>query len=199
MIIAAEILNGYPVLSLHVSGQIASVTEIIVDPNDLKVVAFRVAGPEVGGEVGEYLRENDVREFSDLGMVVNSLDEFVNPDDVIKLGKIIELNFDLIGMKVETKKGTKLGKVTGYMVNTNGWLVQTLIVQRPLVKSFLDPELVIWRSEVVKIDDYKIIVKDEEDKIRSRASKEDFIPDFVNPFRKPQIAAAGAEADATAE
>ena len=31
--------------------------------------------------------------------------------------------------------------------------------------------------------DYKIIVKDEEKVLKRRAEKEDFIPNFVNPFR----------------
>ena len=35
--------------------------------------------------------------------------------------------------------------------------------------------------------DYKIIFKDEEEKIRKKAVKEDFIPNFVNPFRKPDL------------
>lgn len=184
MLIDAQRLIGYPILSLHVGGMIARVAEAIVDPNDLKVIAFRLEGARIGGEVGEYLQTQKVREFSQLGMVVDSEDDFVNYDDVVSLKKILDLNFTLNDKKIESKKGSKLGKLSGYVVNTNGFMVQQLIVQRPLMKSFLDPELVIGRSEVYRVTDDKIIVKDEEDKIRKRALKEDFVPNFVNPFRK---------------
>ena len=50
----------------------------------------------------------------------------------------------------------------------------------------VDPELIIPRKEIVEVNDYKIIVKDEEEKIRKKAVKEDFIPNFVNPFREPE-------------
>ncbi len=183
----ARLLNC-PVLSLHVSGMIAKTSEAIIDPHDLKIIGFYVVGPEVGdGEHGDILQVHDIREFSELGMVIDSIDELVNADDVIKLQKIINLNFTLIGKKVETKKKTKLGKVIGYTANPDNYMIQQLIVQRPLMKSFLDPELLISRSEVINIDDEKITVRDEEQKIRERALKEDFVPNFVNPFREPQL------------
>ena len=88
-------------------------------------------------------------------------------------------------MKVESKKGAKLGKVSRYLVNTENFMVQQFVVQRPFMKSFLDPELLIGRSEITKVTNDKIIVKDEEDKIKKGVAREDFVPNFVNPFRKP--------------
>ncbi|MBR5621307.1 hypothetical protein IKW75_02395 [Candidatus Saccharibacteria bacterium] len=193
MLINANDLLNKPILSLHMGGMIAKTSEIIVDPDNLKVVAFKVYGPEVGGEFGEYLQEKDVREYSPLGMVIDSIDEFVNETDVVKLEKVLKLNFSLNGMKVVTKKGTKLGKVSGYTINTDNFMVQQLIVQRPILKAFVDPELIIGRSEVVKITDTEIVVKDEESKIRANATHEDFIPNFVNPFREQRLSTADSQ------
>lgn len=183
MIIDSTRLLNYPVLSIHVGGMIAKTTSLIIDPNDLRIVGFQLDGPEVGGDNGTILQVKDVREFSNIGMVVDSIDEFVSPGDVIKLDEILNLNFELIGKKVESKKGSKIGKVSGFTVNTENFMVQQFVVQRPVMKSFLDPELLIGRSEIEKVTDDKIIVKDEEEKIRKRALKEDFVPNFVNPFR----------------
>ena len=184
-------LIGCPVLSLHVGGRIASVSELIIDPDNLKIIACRVEGPLVGREVGEILLMESVREFSRLGMIVDSADEFVEPDEVIRVKKILELNFHLPGLKVEAKNGAKLGKVSDFTLEPSSWQVQQLIVQRPLVKAFLDPELTIPRSRIEEINDYKIIIKDETDKpkAKARASKTDFVPGFVNPFREPDFAA----------
>ncbi len=194
MLIDATKLLSAPVLSLHMGGMIAKTTEIIVDPDSLKVVAFKVSGPETGnGEIGEYLQVKDVREYSPIGMVIDSSDDFVDMGDVVKLKKVLELNFSLDGMRVVTKKGTRLGKVANYTINTDGFLVQQLIVQRPFLKSFVDPELTIGRSEIVKISDTEIVVKDEEAKIRTNATREDFVPNFVNPFREPNLSTADSQ------
>ncbi len=188
MLVSSEHLINYPVLSLHTSGMIARTSEIIIDPNTLKIVGFFVTGPETGnGEFGDILQVNDIREFSNIGMVIDSIDELVSANDVVKLQKILNLNFSLIGKKVESKKGTKLGKVVNYTFSPDDYSICQLLVQRPLMKSFIDPELTISRNEIVNIDDDKIIVKDEEKKIRERATKEDFVPNFVNPFREPRL------------
>lgn len=190
MLIDAAKLINYPILSLHMTGMIAKTDKLIIDPNDLSVLAFKIYGPEINGETGDYLKTEDVREFSELGMVVDSSDDFVTSEDVIKLKQVLELNFNLENMKVETRKGNLLGRVSGFTVNTSGFYVQQLVVQRPFFKSFMDPELLISKNEVVKITDDKIIVKDEESKIRQRAIREDFVPNFVNPFREPRLSTA---------
>lgn len=194
MLIDATKLLDAPILSIHLGGMVAKTREIVIDPDSLKVVAFKVYGPEIGnGEIGEYLQVKDVREYSPLGMIIDSSDEFIDTNDVVKLKNVLELNFSLDGMKVVTKKGTRLGKVSGYTVNTDNFMVQQLIVRRPILKSFVDPELTIGRSEIAKISDTEIIVKDEEAKIRTNATREDFIPNFVNPFREPNLSTADSQ------
>ena len=171
-------------------GRIAEVTGVIIDPDKLKVAAFYVDGPEVGREAGNILQSKDVREYSSIGMIVDSSDEFINEDDVIALQKIIEIGFSLEGKIVETRKGTRLGRVTEYTVDSDGFIIQQLVVRRPLLKSFMDPELLISRSEIVKVTDDKVVVRDEESKIRKKAATEDFVPNFVNPFREPKLSTA---------
>ena len=187
MLIDGSKLNNFPVLSLHVGAPIAHTTSQVIDPNNLKLIAFHLSGREVGGENGTILETRDVREFSHLGMIIDSSDDFVNPGDVIKLDKILKLNFSLIGLKVETKKKSHLGKVIDYVIDTDTFEVRQIIVKRPLIKSLNDSELVISRKEIVEVNDYKIIVKDEEETIKKKAIKEDFVPNFVNPFREPDF------------
>ena len=124
-----------------------------------------------------------------VNMIVDSIEDFVSHGDVIKLDKVMELNFELNGLKVETKHGTKLGKIIDYIVDTETFTVHQLVVKRPVIKALVDPELIIPRKEIVEVNDYKIIVKDEEEKIRKRATREEFVPNFVNPFREPDFSA----------
>ena len=192
MLLLGSNLTGYPILSLHVGGEIARVSKPIIDPENLKIVAFRVLGPSTGKEVGDILMTDGVRETSDIGMIVDSVDDFVRSGEVVRLDKVLELNFDIIGLKVITKKGTKLGKVSDYMVNPENFEISQIVVQRPFFKALNDPELWIGRSEIVEINDERIIVKDEEAKIQQKIVK-DFTPDFVNPFRKQPAVQAQME------
>lgn len=193
MLVAASRLIGTPILSMQASGQIASISSAIVDPTSLKIVGFFLAGPLVNKAAANILDVSSIREYSRYGMVIDSIDELVEPDDVIKISKVLELNFELLDLKVETKKGSKLGKVSDYIVTDDNFTVQQIIVKRPLIKSFMDPELTIPRKEIIEVNDYKIIVKDEEKIIKEKAEKEEFIPNFVNPFRKNEQDLSPAE------
>lgn len=191
MLVYASKLIGTPILSVQSAGPIGAIADSIVDPNSLKILAFYISGPLVKNT--NILDAKSIREYSKYGCVVDSIEDLAEKDDIIKVSKIIDLNFSLIGLKVETKKGTKLGKVIDFTITPDDFSVQQIVVKRPLVKSFLDPELIIPRAEIVEVTDYKIIVKDEEKVIKARAEKEDFIPNFVNPFRKTEQDLAPAD------
>lgn len=184
MLIEWSRLINVPILSLRAGGAVAWTESLIVDPDSLKIAGFKLRGPEVSRTGENILDVRSVREYSHMGMVVDSEEEFVGKDDIIKLGKIIDLNFEMIGLKVETRKKSKIGKVVGFTVFDNDFSIQQIIVKRPVFKSLTDSELIISRKEIVSVDDYKIVVKDEEKTLKSRSEKEDFIPNFVNPFRK---------------
>ena len=185
MLIYNSRLLNMPVLSVQESGKIGIISNTIVDPDTLKIIAFRVKGA-LGPDGGNVLDANSIREYSEFGLVIDAADELVKDDDIVKIKNVLELNFSLLGLKVETKKGSKLGKVLDFTVTDDNFSVAQIIVKRPTVKSFFDSELVIPRAEIVEITDYKIIVRDEEKVIKERALKEDFVPNFVNPFRKSE-------------
>ena len=194
MLITGSRLAGIEVLSLHLGGPIARTVEPVIDPNELKIVAFTLAGPQVGGENGDILETKSVREFAGAGMIVDSIDELVRREDVIRLDEVMKLNFRLMGLKVETKGGKKLGKVEDYTVDPTTFQIMQIVVRRSAFRGFLDPELIIGRSQIVEVDDYRIIVKEADEKSLKRASSKDFVPNFVNPFRQePSFAPARSQ------
>lgn len=199
MLIYGSSLKGRAILSLHIAGEIARVVEPIIDPNDLKVIALRVEGPLIRGDVGDTLPIDSIREISHLGFIVDSIDELVDGEDIVHIRDILKLHFNLVGLKVVTKKKSKLGKVSDFTIDATSWETQQLVVQRPVVKSIIDPELMIPRSQIVEIDDYQVIIKDEHEKPKSKVSSKsavaDFTPNFINPFRKPDFAPDAKQLD----
>ena len=137
---------GTPILSVQAGGPIATIKSAIIDPNDLKILGFHLEGPLVNRAEARILDVRSIREYSQLGMVIDNIEELVAPDDVIKIQNVLELNFDLINLKVRTKKGTKLGHIIDYTLTSEDFIVQQIIVRRPLVKSLVDPELTISRK-----------------------------------------------------
>lgn len=181
MLIEGSKLLNYPILSLHTASKIAEVKALIIDPNFLKIVAFEINAASSKQRL--FLETASVREFSKMGMIVDSDEEFVEADDVIKLKEMIELGFTLENMKVLSKKKTMLGRVEDFIVTTDDFRVMQLIIKRPIYKSLIDPELVIGRSEIHEINDTEIIVKSEESTIMKKSGALDFVPNFVNPFK----------------
>lgn len=181
MLIEGSKLLNYPILSLHTASKIAEVKALIIDPNFLKVVAFEIN--VASSKQCLFLETASVREFSKMGMIVDSDEEFVEQGDVIKLKEMIELGFTLENMKVLSKKKTMLGRVEDFIVTTGDFRVMQLIIKRPIYKSLIDPELVIGRSEIHEINDTEIIVKSEESTIMKKSGALDFVPNFVNPFK----------------
>lgn len=181
MLLAGSRLIDAPVLGLQTGSELARTTRPIIDPAKLEILAYELNGPLLDLHPS-LLRIADVREFSDIGIIVDSSDEFVTPDDIIKLGEIYNLHFDVMGMHVIDEKRRKLGKVTSYTIDTTGFLIQQLSVKRPFLKSFNDTELLIHRSQITEINDNAIVVHSQakipEPVVSSVRSA------YVNPFRK---------------
>ena len=119
-------------------------------------------------------------------MIIDSDEELLNVGDVVKIDEMVKLNFQPINFKVKTQNKTNVGTVIDYTVDVNDFYIQQLTVKRPILKSFIDPELTINRSEILEINDEAIIVKDElaKQKGREKLEQEEFVPNFVNPFRQ---------------
>ena len=193
LMVGSQLLN-FPVLSLHVGGAVAYTKRAIIDPTDLKIMAYTMEGPALKNdpEIGDILDLNDVREVSNQGFIVDSTDVFAFRDEMVKLDEIIELEFDVIGLKVFDDTGKKIGKVVDYTLDTSTFMIYQLIVQRQVMASLIDPQLTINRSQIVEIDDFKVTIKNGKSEVKvkkeDKETPEDFVPNFVNPFRKPSHA-----------
>lgn len=192
MVIEGSSLLNSSILSLHTANEIGKVKALIIDPNYLKIVAFEIDGNGVIGD-NKYLEVQSVREISKMGMIIDSIDELISHDDVVKLGEIIDLGFVMFGMKVVSRKKHLLGRVEDFIVATDTFQIMQMIVKRPVLKSFIDPELIIGRSEIYEINDSQIIVKSEENKIREKPSTKDFVPNFINPFKNGKYIAPNSD------
>lgn len=180
MLISGTDLIGTAILSLQTGTELAHTARAIINPHSLSIVAYEVEGPKLD-QTPSLLRTDDIRELSNIGIIIDSSDEFVSPDDIIKLSHIYELQFELINKPVIDEKRKKIGKVAEYNLESDGFIIQQLIVRRPLLQSFNDPELIIHRSQIIEITDAAIVIK-------SKATANQPLPktsrNYSNPFRQ---------------
>jgi len=182
MLLLGSRLIGTPIMGLQTGTKLAATKAPIIDPSNLKIVAYEVDGPLLA-EHPSFIRIADVRELSDVGMIIDSNDEFVGAKDVVALQKIYELDFNLIGLTVIDEIGHKLGKVDDYSLDTDSFIIQQLNVKRGVIKSLADTGLLIHRSQIVEINDRSIIVRTTAKKLEPITKPGQL--SYMNPFRSP--------------
>lgn len=180
MLLTGSQLIDTPVMSLQTGKELARIHVAIVNPHNLSIIGYRLDGPHLDNDPS-YLRTADIREMGSLGMIVDSSDEFVVPEDIVTQKDIYELEYELEGKQVIDDHKKKVGKVADYVVDIDSFVIQQLVVKRPLLKSFSDDELLVHRSQIVEVNDTTIIIRTGEikDKVDVTPSRH-----YVNPFRQ---------------
>ncbi|HSX33204.1 MAG TPA: hypothetical protein VLF91_02600 [Candidatus Saccharimonadales bacterium] len=155
--LSAMILNR-PVLSLRTSSQVATTVSAIINPNNLKIEGFYCHDHAKRKDL--VLLSQDIREILPQGIVINDQDALTEPDELVRLDKVLQANFVLLGKHVVTVSGDKVGKVTDFSVETNSMFIQKLYVTQSLFKAFNDANLGVDRTQIVEITSKKIVIHD---------------------------------------
>lgn len=184
MLVLGSRLYDTPVMSLQTGTRLARTSTPLINPANLKIIAFKLDGPLLS-EQPSFLRTADVREMSGIGMIIDSSDELIGLDDVIKIKQLHELNFSLIGMSVIDETNRKLGKVSNYTVDTASFVIQQLDVQRGILKGLTETSVLIHRSQITEINDTAIIVKTTAKRLAPEPVMNATRNQYVNPFRSP--------------
>ena len=137
---------------------VATVTAPIFNPNNLKIEGFYCEDRFDKKEL--ILLYQDIRDMLPQGYVVNDHDVLVEPDELVRLKDMLELNFQLIGKHVETVSKEKVGKVSDYATETETMFVQKLYVNQSILKSFTGGSLSIDRTQINEITPRRIIINE---------------------------------------
>ncbi|MDB5179685.1 MAG: hypothetical protein JWN12_317 [Candidatus Saccharibacteria bacterium] len=184
MLVLGTRLKETPVMSLQTGTRLAMTGTPLINPANLKIIAFELEGPLLT-EKPSFLRVADIRELSGVGMIIDSSDELLALDDVIKIKELYELRFKLIGMNVIDEHKKKLGKVDNYTVETGSFVIEQLNVKHGILRGLTDTGILIHRSQITEINDDAIIVKSTAKKISAEPIMETARHTYVNPFRHP--------------
>src|SRR5690606_30485287 len=146
------------VMSLRTSGPIATILQPIINPNNLKIEGFYCEDRFDKSTL--ILLTQDIRDTLPQGYVVNDHEVLAQPEELIRLQKIISINFQLPGKHVVTVDKQKVGKVTDFATETSTFYIQKIYVGQSILKSLSAGQLSIDRNQIVEITNKKIIIQE---------------------------------------
>lgn len=145
-------------MSLRTGQPVATVTGVIINPNNLKIEGFYCIDRFDRRQL--VLLYQDIRDVIAQGFVVNDHDVLAQADDLVRLKKLMRLGFDMKGMRVVTVGGARLGKVSDYAIEVETMYIQKFYVTQGFMKGLTGGNLGIDRSQIQEITNTKVIVLD---------------------------------------
>ncbi len=157
MLTLGQPLNGKNILSLRIGGPVGIANEIIINPNNLKIEGWHATDTNKRFTI---LLSQDIRDILPQGFVVNDHEALTHPDELVRLQEILSYKFSLVGKPVYTAGKKRLGKVTDFAFDKDGFFVQKLYVGQSIIKSFSGGTLAIDRTQIVEITHQRITVNE---------------------------------------
>lgn len=158
MLQLSNFLQNRQVLSLRAGETVATATEPIINPNNLKIEGFYCNDRFERKQL--VLLTQDIREIIKDGFVIDDHERLVETSELVRLKQVLELRFSLIGMQVVTTTGEKIGKVSDYAIETESMIITKLYASQSILKNFTGGSLSIDRNQIQEITPKKIIISE---------------------------------------
>lgn len=146
------------ILSLRTGAPVGTTLAPIINPNNLKIEAWH-AEDRFDKRRGVLLAQ-DIRDVLAQGFVVNDHDAITDPHELVRLEKLLQINFELVGKPVYTNHKKRIGKVADYSFDKDTFMIHKLYIAESVFKNFSGGTRLIDRSQVIEITDRKIVVRE---------------------------------------
>jgi uncharacterized protein YrrD len=147
-----------PVMSLRTGGEVATVLGPIINPNNLKIEGFYCQDRFDNSRL--VLLTQDIRDLLKQGFVVDDHEVLTEPGELVRLRKVLEVNFQLPGKLVITVDKHKIGKVVDFAAETTTFYIQKIYVGQSMLKSLSTSQLSVDRTQIVEITNRKIVIQE---------------------------------------
>lgn len=186
MLLLASQLENLKIISLRSSRAVAQTAGVVIDPRELKIVAFVISG----AKNYRYLLSEDVREIRPSTLLIDEENEIVESEDLVRLQETLKLNFSIRNKRVVTETNRPLGKAEDSVVESTTFYIQKIHVKQSILKSLSSSKLIIDRKQIVEVTDKKIVV-------REAAAKNKKTSFAYNPARAVSTTGIGATSQST--
>jgi sporulation protein YlmC with PRC-barrel domain len=174
MLKLSNTLLNAPVMSLRTGGVVGTATDMIINPNNLKIEGWHVLDRFSGKSL--VLVRSEVRDISPQGIIINDHEVLDEAEELVRLKPVIDIGFELIGKQVISQNGKKYGKVSDFAIETESLLVKKIYASQSIIKNLSGGNTSIDRTQIVEITDSQIIIEDALEKAGETAAA----PSLVN-------------------
>lgn len=170
-------LSNIPLLSIRSGGRIGTILGPIINPNNLHIDGFYCTSAH--SEEKLVLLDMHVRDLSGRGLIINDHNDLSEPDELVRLQPIINLDFALINKQVLVNK-KRMGKVIEYAVDKESLFIQKFYVKPPILISLKQDRLTFDRVSVIEVTDKYIAFSGPEVRAQSNelATDKGLAPDY---------------------
>lgn len=151
-------LVGQALYSVHTAGKIGLIRKLILRQQDLKVELLEIVAFDPTSV--RYLLPSDIRFDDGKKIIIDSHESLSEPNELLRHQEILNHPFSLLGCRVVTQSGKRLGKVKDFSVDMQHFVVSKLNVVAPIWMLPFNSKFLIDRSDIVDIEKSKIVVKD---------------------------------------
>lgn len=145
-------LIGMSVLTEYSNTAIALVKDIIIDPENGRVLAFRVKNNHI-------ISSMDI-ETININFVIADSDRIVPINEILRVETVAKMNIPIIGAKVMTQRGKKyIGRVVDYSIDTRHMALSSIYCAKSFFFFRLDERIISYKN-IVKITKNAITIKD---------------------------------------
>lgn len=142
---------GMPVFTEYSKMPVTLVRDIIIDPENGKVLAFVVKNNHI-------IVPLDIERFLD-GLYIAEKDRILPVDDVLRVHEVKKQEIDIIGSRVLTEPDKiYLGKVVDYEIDTAHMILSAIHAAKTFF-FFRFQEKVISARSIIKISKHSVLVK----------------------------------------
>ena len=152
-LVLASSLKGLPIASIQDDAKVGIIKSALIDTTTGKIIGMVVNTGFF--QPSKFISFNDIKAISREGLVVQNKDDIVAISDIVKAQEAYKKGFPLIGLKVKTKSGKKIGKVIDLALS----LEMGCVMQFYVAAYF--SERIINSSKVISITKKGIIVEDD--------------------------------------
>lgn len=154
MRLLSEILK-LPVVSSQDGKSLGHVDDFVLDPAKGVIVAYQVRI----GRNRTYLSTVDITKYYDNAILVPSPDVLQRSNELIRLKSLLKSPLKLIGSKVVTEEGKRLGNVRDCQIHSTGHFIAKIHVKPSLLASMMSEERIISRENIVKVMPGTVVVR----------------------------------------
>ena len=163
MLQLSEMFQNRYILSLRTGTPIGQAIAPVINPKNLKIEGWYATAK--GEKEPMILPVSEVRDIIAKGIVVNDHDAITPEEDLVRLQDVLAIRYELIGKRVESETGDKLGKVQEYAADSKTMFVKKLYLKQGLLGGISKDELIIDRTQIIDVTEDKIVVKEATEKV----------------------------------